>query len=194
MASSWSRVAGKKVSAIRELNRFIPFYEYSSAESADMTNNKFCKLMTDKLRISKNVLFNIINTSYELHIKNELKDLNKIRDELDIFLDEIKVMNLKWNEDISEKWLEKLVTHDLNLIKGSDSLAKNLEASLKKITRAKTMDTGFWKEMAKADLVIEEQLDGLVRMFKEREALLSLKPLSFEKVYKAARKEISEKI
>jgi len=52
----------------------------------------------------------------------------------------------------------------------------------------------FWKKISKLDLVVEEQLDGIVRMFREREALCNLKALSLEKTYKSAQKEISEKV
>ena len=194
LAKPWARAAGKRAQAIRELERLIPFYEYSSSDTAMATNDKFCKLILEKLRVSKDILFNIINTCYEMHIGGEFKEFESIRDELDIFLDEIKVLHMRWNRGMSEKWLEKIISHDLNIIKNSDQLAKNLEILFKKIMRAEKRDSAFWNGMSKDTTVVEEQLDGIVRMFKEREALLNLRPLSFEKTYRAARKEISEKI
>jgi len=191
--TAWALASGKKRLALKELKRLIPSYDYSSKGDAGMTNDRFCKFMLEKLRRSKAVLFNIINTCYELHIDNDLKDFNKIRDELDIFLDEIKVLYIEWNEKTSQKWLEKIISHDLNLIKDSRKLAENLEAVFKEIIRAKKRDDKFWKQVSKKATFIEEQLDGMVRMFKEREALCKLKPLSLEKVFKSARKEISEK-
>jgi len=192
--TAWALASDKKRLALKELKRVIPSYDYSSKGDAGMTNNQFCKLIVEKLRRSKAVLFNIINTCYEMRIMDDFKEFDRIRLELDIFLDEIKVMYVDWNEKTSQKWLEKIITHDLNLIKDSKKLADNLEAVFKEIMAAKKRDDKFWKQISKKATSIEEQLDGTVRMFKEREALCNLKPLSFEKTYKATRKEISENI
>jgi len=196
MTDAWARAADKKRLAIKELEKLIPHYKYSDAKSAAMTNDKFCRLLLEKLRISKDTLFGIINTCYEMHIDdgNGLKNLSKIRDELDIFLDEIKVIHLKWDDGIPQKWLEDILSHDLNLIRNSEDIAKNLNSLFKKIISSKKRDAAFWKKISGLDFAIEEQLDGMLRMFREREALLGLKALSFEKAYHAARKDIAEKI
>ncbi len=194
MPKDWARARGNRLLAAKELEKIIRGYDYSDTHHAELTNSHFCKIFLDKLRVSNNILFNIINTCYEMHIEGDFKRLKKIRDELDIFVDEVKVIYIEWNDYLSARWLEKLISHDLNLIRNSEMLAKNLESVFKKIMDQKKRDKKFWKKIDNSLSSIEEQLDGIVRMFREREALCSLKSLSFKKAYKLKRKEINEDI
>jgi len=196
MATFWDRAVSNRKLAVKKMQKFIPFYDYSDKQMALVTNDKFCKLFLERLKSLNSMLFNIVNTSYELGMEGneELNAFQRMRDEMDIFIDEIKVMHVEWNKNMPQKWLEKLIEHDLSLIKDTDGLSESLEDILENITSDKESNKEFWEKVAKDAFNAEEQIDGIVRMFMERDAICNLKPLSFEKVFKAAQKEISEKI
>src|SRR4030067_1951439 len=109
--SSWKEVKTKMWARIKEIEKLIPSYDYSEKHSMMATDEKMTDIIHQELRTSKKLLFNILEGAYEQQKEGLTNDLQKIRDEVDVFLDGVKIKHVKWPETIPEEFLEKIVVH-----------------------------------------------------------------------------------
>jgi hypothetical protein len=184
--SEWDRAAETRAVKIESLRGFIPGYDYSGEDMAHRTDETFCSLMVENLRVSKKVMFNILETAFELHQDILLKGFEGIRDEIDVFSDEIKVRAFKWDSGKSHKWLERLVDYDYrilsslgNLIKGIEGLHRELLSSGKGTRELRALD--------ERTVRLKKELDEIVILFKEREAVCNIKDAALEKTFDSIR-------
>jgi len=187
--SEWDMTMKTRAVKIGSLKKLIPGYDYSAEETAHRTDETFCSLMVENLKLSKKTMFNILETAFELHRELLLKDFEGLRDEIGVFSDEIRARAFKWDREKSQKWLERMVDYDYriltslgNLIKGIQGLHKELLSSGKGVRELRTLDehTGSLKE----------NLDEIVILFKERDAVCNIREASLEKSFDSMRSRI----
>lgn len=181
-------VKNKMSIEIKAVEKFIPAYDYSSESRAEATDGKICKFMIEEVRKSKDYLFHIIQVAYELHEESLDKNFQGLRDDLDIFSDEIKVRNFQWSRNLSQAWIEKLIKHDYHLVQQMHKLNKELDDLYKifmKVVKLypKKTDPKELEQVRKLIKLLEKAVDKIVLTFKEREVICNLKPLALEKTY-----------
>lgn len=181
-------VKNKMSIEIKAVEKFIPAYDYSSESRAEATDGKICRFMIEEIRKSKDHLFHIIQVAYELHEESLDKNFQGLRDDLDIFSDEIKVRNFQWSRDLSQAWIEKLIKHDYHLVQQMHKLNKELDDLYKifmKVVKLypKKTDPKELEQVRKLIKLLEKVIDKIVLTFKEREVICNLKPLALEKTY-----------
>lgn len=181
-------VKNKMSIEIKAVEKFIPAYDYSSESRAEATDGKICKFMIEEVRKSKDYLFHIIQVAYELHEESLDKNFQGLRDDLDIFSDEIKVRNFEWSRNLSQAWIEKLIKHDYHLVQQMHKLNKELDDLYKifmKVVKLypKKTDPKELEQVRKLIKLLEKAVDKIVLTFKEREVICNLKPLALEKTY-----------
>ncbi len=184
----WEKTKKSRSIEIKAMQRLISSYDYSSEDLAEATDHKICELMIKEIRKAKDKLFHIIQVAYELHEESLDKYFQNLRDELDIFSDEIKVRNFNWSKDITQEWMEKLISHDHSMFKQVNKLNQELEGLYHtfmdviqlypKKTNPKELEQV--KQMIK---LLEKAADQIVLTFREREVICNLKPLSLEKTF-----------
>jgi len=184
----WNKVKNKMSIEIKVIGKSIRDYDYSTESKAEATDGKICKFMIEEIRKAKDKLFHIIQVAYELHEESLNKNFQGLRDDLDIFSDEIKVRNFEWSRDLSQKWMDKLVVHDYNLVKQMQKLNIELEDMYKVFMKVvklypKKTDPKQLEKVRKMIKLLEKVIDQIVLTFKEREVICNLRPLSLEKTY-----------
>lgn len=184
----WTEVSNKMNKEVKVVGKIIKGYGYSTEPKAEATDVKVCHFMIDEIRRAKDILFNIINTAYELHEETLNKNFEGLRDDLDIFSDEIKVRYFVWNNDITAEWVERLIRYDFEMISHMNKLNMELEAMYKLFMRViKTYpdktDPNHLKGIKELIKLIEKLVDHIVITFKEREVISNLKPIDLEKTF-----------
>lgn len=187
--SKWKQARESRTEKVQALEKLIPGYDYSHEGLAHRTDGNLCKLLVEQLREAKRVAFNILQTAFELHRDLLLKDFEKLRDELDIFSDEIKARTFDWDRDKPQEWLERLIDYDYRVVVGLGNLRKTLEGLEKEFLSAgqKVQD------LKKLDVHIkraDREIENLVIMFKEREAVCNIKEAALEKTFDRIRSQI----
>jgi hypothetical protein len=186
--SLWERVNKKMGIDIKAVGKLIRDYDYSTEDRAEATDVKICSFMIEEIRKAKDKLFNIIQTSYELHEGSLNRYFQGLKDDLDIFSDEIKVRHFEWSKDISDEWMERLIKHDHELIGHTHKLNQELEGIYQlvmdviKLYPERTNPEEL-EQVRKMIKVLEKDIDNIVLIFKEREAICNIKPLALEKTY-----------
>jgi hypothetical protein len=186
--SDWKGVKNKMNIEIKAVGKFIPAYDYSSESRAEATDGKICRFMIEEIRKSKDYLFHIIQVAYELHEESLNKNFQGLRDDLDVFSDEIKVRNFQWSRDLSQAWIEKLIKHDYHLVQQMQKLNTELYDLHKiflKVVKLypKKTDPKQLEQVRKLIKLLEKAIDKIVLTFKEREVICNLKPLALERTY-----------
>ena len=188
-SSGWKEVKTKMWARIKEIEKDIPAYDYSEMHHMIATDDKVKDLMVDELRRSKKLLFNILEGAYEQQKEGLTPDLQKIRDDIDIFLDEVKVKHeIKWPQKIPEEFLEKIVTHDSEILRDIPRLNGELEEIHKHILGMEKPGTSLFdrEQLDKLNaktLSVKNHAAEIVKLFKERELLLNLKHIHREHEY-----------
>ena len=193
--SSWKEVKTKMWARVKDIEKEIPGYDYSETHHMIVTDDKVKDMFILELRKSKKTLFNVLETAYEQQKEGMTKDLHKLRDDVDIFLDEVKVKHpVKWPESIPQEFLEKIVTHDSDILKELPKLNAKLEEIAKLLLDIEKERAGAVPyDREQADRLhrnvseAKKLADGLVRLFKERELLINLKHLRREHDYEELR-------
>lgn len=187
--SSWKEVKTKMWARIKEIEKEIPAYDYSETHHMIATDDKVKDILVDELRRSKKLLFNILEGAYEQQKEGLTPDLHKIRDEIDIFLDEVKVKHeIKWPEKIPEEFLEKIVVHDLEILRAIPKLNAELEEIHRQILGmekpgASLFDREQLDKLNAKTQSVKNQAAEIVKLFKERELLLNLRHVHREHEY-----------
>ena len=200
--SAWNETKTKMWARVKEIEKLIPSYEYSSPHHVSHTDDKVKDLILSELRSSKKLLFNILETAFEQQKEGMAKDIHKIRDDIDIFLDEVKIRHpIKWPESIPQEFLEKIVVHDSEIVREIPKLNSRLEEigkMLLDIEKERPGAVPYDREQSArlhANVSeIKKLVDELVRLFKEREMLINLKHIRREREYEGVRREMETKI
>ena len=193
--SRWKEARQKKASMVRFIEKLIPVYDYSEDSRAEVTDEKFCELLTDIIREMKGILFNIINTGFESHKQFLEKDFEKIRDELDIFSDEIKARHFEWDRGISQEWIEKVISYDFEIIRTTEKMRHYLNELFTRFVNAekpgsRNFSEDKWREMKKTADLLYDMAENLAVLFKERDAAANIKQGTFQKTFDSIRKRM----
>ncbi|MEM5798157.1 MAG: hypothetical protein QXP39_03145 [Candidatus Aenigmatarchaeota archaeon] len=179
----------------------IPNYGYRTTAQAHATDENICAFLIQSLRETKKVLFRTIHMLYEMQLEGKInQQLQGLWDAVDVFSDEIKIRVCRWRP-LPDIWIAKLEAKDKQLIDVIKKINRDVNDifnfilnGLKKDHRVKTQPIlyeGFWDECRKRISVIEGELEEAVRLFKERDAICNLKPLSLQKTYELIKTKIS---
>ena len=188
-SSAWKDVKTKLWARVKEIEKDIPSYDYSEVHHMTATDDKVKDLVVDELRKSKKLLFNILETAYEQQKEGLTTDLHKIRDDLDIFLDEVKVKHeVRWPQKIPEEFLEKIVAHDSEILRAIPRLNGELEDIEKHMLGMEKPGSNLFdrEQLDKLNgktLSVKNHASEIVRLFKERELLVNLKHIHREHEY-----------
>jgi hypothetical protein len=191
----WDIVSGESHGKIAEMQKTIKGYSYRNREISASTDEKICGHFIRRLARTKKLLFSISDTCFSLQAGEKILPLTDImRDEVDILSDEIKVRHCEW-KDIPPAFLNRLISHDLKMVKGLRKVNKNLEAVFRGIVRGAKKgkkDRDLWKKARKSLLLIRKQIRGLAILFRERETLCNIHPLTLERSFRKMQQEIRE--
>jgi hypothetical protein len=198
--ADWEQVKTLAREAI-PMEKLIKGYSYADEYSAVATDEKVCDYVVKGIRQAKGTIFSIISILYQLEKKEPVsKEMQKLKDELDIFSDEVKARYCEW-KGLNEKWTVVLVKHDHSIVTGLDVLNLNLERLYQSMLKDKALLSGdelaekkLWKRMKKEIPGFEERVDSLVGLFKEREGICNLRPLALEKTFRSIQKRIEKQI
>jgi hypothetical protein len=187
--SEWDAAVKTRAMKIGSLKKLIPGYDYSAEDTAHRTDETFCSLMVENLKLARKTMFNILETAFELHRELLLKDFEGLRDEIGVFSDEIRARAFRWDSGKSRKWLERLVDYDYriltslgNLVRGIQGLHKELLSSGKGIRELRTLDEHTGR--------LKERLDEIVIQFRERDAVCNIREAALEKSFAGMRTRI----
>lgn len=199
--SVWARARGETLNIVKKIEKVIPDYSYESTEVASVTDDKVCTYIVNMLSKTKIILFNATSFLYEVHREEKInKDLTRFRDSIDIFSDEIKVRFCKW-KNISVPWMAKIIRYDWSLLEGAKKLHKEVDELKDSIFSIKTIRAGKkivdydpdqWNIFRNRIQRVEKELNELVRMFKEREAICNIKAMSLDKTFQKIRENIKD--
>jgi hypothetical protein len=187
--SEWDATLKTRAMKIDSLKKFIPTYDYSSYEMAHTTDENLCSLVTEKLGLSKKAAFNVLETAFELHKELPLKDFEGLRDEIDVFSDEIRARVFKWSGGKTRNWLGRLVDYDYriltglgNLLRGIEGLHMELLSSGRVIQDYRTLNEHTGR--------LKERLDEIVMLFRERDAVCNIGEAALERSFAGMRTRI----
>lgn len=203
----WKAVASELHPHVHELAKRFPGYSYRDRNASLHTDAELCQFLVKSLTKTKKLLFNISDYCYSLHTgKPLMRTLTVMRDETDIFSDEIKIRACSWN-DIPKEFMKRVVKSDLALVEGVETLNKNVDTIYgtirKKLNpprtkkgKARRIPPGkeFWNDRAKELRTVRSQLRDLAVEFKEREVVCNITPLTLERSFKSMQQEIHGRV
>ena len=187
--TEWNSALEGRPAKVGSLGDMIPGYSYASKDLAHRTDEQFCMLMVENLRIAKGTMFNILHTAFELHRELLLKDFEAIKDEMDVFSDEIKARALHWDDRKSAKWLGRLVDYDYRILSSLGEIIKSARSLHKQFLSSK-QSIPETRELDEATRKLRKSLDSLVVMFRERELICNIGDVVLEKTFDELRTRI----
>ena len=183
-----------------DIKQVIPGYGYENEAQAHHTDETICRIVIQKLREFKQTIFRLRNFLYELQLDDKL-DLQPLWDEADIFSDEVKLRVCRW-KPLPAIWQKRLERADRELLEAVEQLESQgkelfdlIFGKLKRNGRVKLMPQlyeRFWGECRKKAEELEKQLERTVKLFKKRDVLCNLKPLSLQKTLELFERKWSE--
>jgi hypothetical protein len=193
----WKDVRDALRSRVRRMEEHIPAYDYSEEHRALRTDEKVVALILRELRKSKGKLFDLLDTSYEMQRESLTKDLHSMRDDIDIFLDELKVRRIKWDREMSTQTAKDIVKLDVEILNNTLLLEKEIEGLKKALLSAKKTAGGFPENylegIEKRKAQAKKVARALVVAFKLRDALFGLERKTDSILVDQLRKEIEGK-
>lgn len=185
----WNEAAESRSQKVELLEGLVPGYNYSHEDMAHRTDERLCKLLVYNIGEAKKSMFHILQTAFELHRELLLRDFERLRDELDIFSDEIKARAFEWDKNKPQEWMERLIDHDYRIVTGLG----RLKADIKALEKAFLASGEAPRELKRLDSLIkpiDREIEELVMMFKEREAICNIKDTSLDKTFEAIRSRL----
>lgn len=199
MGKEWDDVKTEMSSEFSKLKKAAPGYSYEDTHAAIATDEKFCNFIVEQIRVSKDRLFNITELLYELKIDALSKLAEDLRNDIDIFSDEIKVRHSSM-DILTEHWAKRIVRHDYDLMEGIGELNARLERLLRMITDLRKIGSRGPYQPDELEKIRKEvknicgSVDELVRIFKEREAICNIKSVSFDRIYRKIKRDVKGRI
>ncbi len=197
MEIDWTTIRRNVKFKIDEIRKHIRDYDYSDTDNSIATDHRVMEYVQSELRKSKKKLFDITDVSFGRAIELS-KDFQNLRDDIDIFLDEIKLRRCEW-KDLDGEWVERIIKIDLTLIEGIKKLNETLDRILREVLDFKQIrikdhtvvyEPDFWKTISKDYDGVKKQIHGLFMLFKEREAACNIRQLSLEKTMERIKEEL----
>lgn len=191
----WKQVSGDLFPKIQELKKIVKSYSYKNLEESKITDEKLCQYFITELSKAKRLVFSISDLCFSLQIGQEvISKTDVMRDEIDIFSDEIKIRHCEWRGMFPEI-LEKIVKYDLEILIGLKTLLKDLENVVKNIiAQKKPYPDKFWQQVNKSFAKIRKRVRDLAIKFKERETLCNIHPITLERTFNKIKQEIEWKV
>lgn len=194
-SKAWEDARSSHLSFVKQLEILIPGYGYGDAHQASLTDEKLCTLLVAALRKSKNRAFDIVSFIFESHVEEVLDTkFQRLRDDIDIFSDEVKVRKLAW-QPLPRHYLEMIIKRDVTLVHNTAKLNFMLNNVCTLLTGYRRIDRKVF-DVERISRVLEkakELVKVLVRAFKEREAIFNIQQEDLEGAYERIRKEIAFK-
>lgn len=187
--TEWDSAFEGRPARIGSLGDMVPGYSYASKDLAHRTDEQFCILMVENIKIAKGTMFNVLHTAFELHRELLLKDFEAIKDEMDVFSDEIKARVLNWDDRKSAKWLGRLVDYDYRILSSLGDIIKSARSLHKQFLSSK-QSIPETRELDEATRRLKKSLGDLVVMFKERELICNIGDVVLEKTFDELRTKI----
>ncbi len=195
----WKKAREETSFILKHLEKMVPGYSYEDETEAIATDQKMGDLIVKALRNCKNRLFFTIQLLYELQHESLNRDIEHLKDEIDIFSDEIKIRHCKWSYS-SPELLKKLVRHDYRLICMLRELDSLLEQIHRDASEIREIRTGHQPEFEPGGVARLKQdtrkafdiVKEMVVLFKEREVVCNLEPATLEKTLGSISKEMAE--
>ncbi len=193
----WKEVRTALRFNVRKMEEHIPFYSYSEESKALRTDEKFSSLILNELRKSKKKLFDLLDTAYEMQRENLTKDLHSLRDDIDIFLDELKARRLRWDNELSTRTIKEVVKLDVEILNNTILLEKEIDLLRHALASAKKTRAGFLEKdmqnIERGKEITKKIARNLVVAFKQRDAILNLEKESDSMVIEHLKKQIERK-
>lgn len=136
--SEWVK-AEREVKEAKEIGKYIHDYSYINEEKSKQTDKKLRDLISKELKKSKDLLFNIMELAYKEEVDRVANEIQSVRDEIDIFLNEISIIKSKWNK-ISKEGYIKIIKSDLTLIRNVKQLNEILNIIYNQVLSSKAKD------------------------------------------------------
>jgi hypothetical protein len=187
--TEWEEAAAARGSKISSMSGVIPGYGYATRADAQRTDETFCSVMVENLREAKAIMFNVLETAYEMQRDLLLDEFQALRDDIDVFGDEVKARAFHWDHYKPAEWLGRLIDHDYRTLSllaeffiGVHDLEKAFLDSKETVQDIKKLEQDVKTLRAK--------LDELVSMFRERDAICTVQSNALEETYRDRQKEI----
>jgi SMC interacting uncharacterized protein involved in chromosome segregation len=120
-----------------------------------------------------------------------IRNFEKVRDEMEVFSDEVKSRAFSWDSAKSQKWLGKLVDYDFRILSDLGNLKKQVDGLHKEL-----LDSGSSvRDMSQLDehaLQLKKKLDSIVVRFREREVVCNISETVLDKTFDRIRAEIAK--
>ncbi|MBI2675053.1 MAG: hypothetical protein HYX24_01240 [Candidatus Aenigmarchaeota archaeon] len=193
----WKKARDETYPIVKELARIAPGYSYEDEGKAIATDQKVTDVIVRALRSCKNRLFFTIQLLYELQHESLNNGLEDLRDEIDIFSDEIKARRCKWSYS-SVELLKKLVRQDYRFITMLKELDSMLETVHNDALEMKEIRYGHKAEFEPGKVSRLKQdikkafgmVQELVVLFREREAICNLEAATLEKTFERISRQL----
>lgn len=182
----WEQAESTKFPKVRNIKKHIKDYSYSDEHNAVLTEERICEFLVKEIRAIKEILFYIIQDAYELQKEPLDTKIEKIRDDLDIFSDEIKARHFEWDINIPQNMLGRIIDMDYEIIKILDTLKKDIEKLRKAVLSvakpgSKIFNRGKWDSVIRTIKGIKDSSDRLAKAFRERDTIANIRKITFQK-------------
>ena len=189
--SEWDSASGSRELKMKSLSRLVPDYDYSGEDTAHRTDENFCRLVMQNLSDTRGVMFNILQTAFELHRDLLIREFERVRDEMEVFSDEIKARAFSWDPNKSHKWLGRLVDYDFRILSELGNLRKDVG-----ILHSELLDSGpslrDARHLDSHASDIKKKLDSIIVKFREREVVCNISEEVLERTFDSIRARIAK--
>ena len=194
--AAWKEASGDEHIRLRSLQHLIKWYSYQSKHDCELTDEKIAAHLVKELSLFKRHLYSISDMCFSLHVgDNLMRPLQMMRDEVDIFSDEIKIRHCEW-DDIPANFLRKMIRTDHALFQGLEVLLADIDALFRSILAANKKkekpSPAFWNRTRKQLLGVRNTMKELVILFKEREAICNINPITLKRTFQQIQREIRD--
>jgi len=195
-------VSGESFDKLANVKKIIKPYSYETTEISIQTDEKLCHFITTSLSSTRKLLYNVSDLLFSLQLGENLLDvIQNLRHDVDILSDEIKIRHCTW-KDIPEQFLIKIIKHDHSLVEKVVKLNTDVEMLFNGIlTETKKHKRGryyisreFWLNVDLSLGNIRGEIKNLAILFKEREAMCNIHPITLNRTFKKLQQEIRSEI
>lgn len=193
--AAWEQASRNKGDEVIHMKKLMPIYSYKDERSAVLTDKKFCIKLRDELSRSKGHFSDAVDWLYRANIED--RHFERLKDDFDILLDEIEVKHNIWDERIPQEFLEKIMEYDWDLMQKTWALENDLKSliqDLYKATKQKIIDKESMDKIKISMDVINEKVDDITIMFKEREAAFDITKTGFRDSFQKIRERIRRSV
>jgi len=191
---SWEEASRARGDGVIHMKKLIPYYSYADERAAVMTDRKFCSILRGELIRSKTLFSDAVDWMYKTNTNSRY--FERLKDDFDILLDEIEIKQNRWDERIPVEFLEKIIGYDWDLIQKAWKLEKDLEIlmeCLQEVSRQKADSKTRSKVKISMD-VVDEKVDDITRMFKERETAFEINRIGLRDTFERIRERIRRSV